>query len=252
MHAEFFIKETIRKMKRFGYALAALGALSAGHVAGAPADQPVYIYLYANISDHVNLEMTEDRLRHILPMTQKYRDRYPEAHLSATILFSGAVSRALQERNGQTHVLDFVMDYIRRGVIQAGYDGTHEPTYEHRPTLEFTEKQTPEERWQLRQKIAAQFLAEARDPLTGAAAAGDGGLKKMQAVFGPAACIRGLALALKTERPHGRVFSKGDVPGPIPGGVGPIPGVYAEVGGDAETLQALRLYNTSAIIFGIP
>lgn len=239
-------------MKRFCYALAALAALPAGYMAGAPAGRPVYIYLYANISDHVNLEMTEDRLRHILPMTQKYREMYPEAHVRATILFSGAVSRALQERNGQTHILDFVKDYIHRGVIEAGYDGTHEPTYEHRPTLVFTDKQSPEERWQLRQKVAAQFLAETRDPLTGAAAAGNGGLKEMQGVFGSPACIRGLALALKDERPHGRVFTKADVPGPITGGVAPIPGIYTEVGGDTETLQALRPYSTSAIIFGIP
>jgi len=240
------------KMNRIYYALAVLGMSSAGYIAAAPTDQPVYIYLYATVSDHVNLEMTEDRLRHILPMTQTYRQMHPEAHISATILFSGAVSRALQERNAQTHILDFVKDYLHRGIIEAGYDGTDEPTYKNRPTLVFTDKQSPEECWQLRQKVATEFLAEARDPLTGAPAAGDGGLKEMQDVFGPAACLKGLALALKTDRAHGRVFTKADIPGPIPGGVAPIPGVYTEIGGDTETLQALRPYNTTAIIFGVP
>ena len=74
----------------------------------------------------------------------------------------------------------------------------------------------------------------------------------MQAVFGPAATLKGLDLALKTDRAHGRYFAKGDVPGPIPGGVMSIPGIYREIGGDTETLQALRPYNTTAIIFGVP
>jgi hypothetical protein len=74
----------------------------------------------------------------------------------------------------------------------------------------------------------------------------------MQAVFGPAVTLKGLDLALKTDRAHGRVFTKADVPGPIPVGVLPVPGIYTEVGGDTETLQALRPYNTTAIIFGIP
>ncbi len=239
-------------MKRVYCVLAALGVLCAGHAPAASTDQPVYIYLYARVSDHVNLEMSEDRLRHILPMTQKYRQMHPEAHVRATILFSGAMSRALQQRNKQTHIVDFVKDYMRRGIIDAGYDGTDEPTYTHRPTLVFTDNQSPEDCWHLRQTIATESLREARDPLTGAPAAGNGGLKEMQAVFGPATTLKGLDLALKTDRAHGRVFTKGDIPGPIPGGVAPVPGIYTEVGGDAETLQALRPYNVKAIIFGIP
>jgi hypothetical protein len=239
-------------MRPVYYALVALGLLSVSYLAGSPAEEPLYVYLYAKVSDHVNMEMSEDRLRHILPMVQKYRRAHPEAHVSTTVLFSGAVSKALQMRNPQTHIVDFVKDYLHRGVIEAGYDGTDEPTYEHRPMLEFTDEQTPEDRWRLRQEVASRTLTEARDPLTGAAAPGDGGLKEMQEVFGTAACVKGLALALKTERPHGRVFTKGDRPGPIPGGVLPIPGVYTEVGGDTEALQAMRQLNSSAIMFGVP
>jgi hypothetical protein len=239
-------------MKSTYYVSALAGILSAGYMAAASATQPVYIYLYARISDHVNVETTEDRLRHILPMTQKYSQMHPDAHFKATILFSGAVSKALKERNAKTHILDFVKDYLHRGVIEVGYDGTDEPTYQNRPTLVFTENQSPDECWRLRQKIAAESLAEARDPLTGAPAAGDGGLKEMQAVFGPAACLKGLALGLKTDRAHGRVFSKADAPGPVPGGVLPIPGIYTEFGGDEETLQALRPYKLRATIFGVP
>ena len=239
-------------MNRISCLLAMLGMSCAECLTAAPVNQPVYIYLFARVSDQVNLDMTEDRLRHILPMTQKYQQMHPEAHIRTTILFSGAVSRALQLRNAQTHIVDFVKDYLVRGVIEAGYDGADEPTYTHRPTLVFTDNQSPEDCFRLRETIATQTLTQARDPLTGDPAAGDGGLKEMQAVFGSATAIKGLDLGLKDDRAHGRYFKRGDTPGPIPGGVFSVPGIYTEVGGDTETLQAMRPYNTSAIIFGIP
>jgi len=226
-----------------------LGLLSGGYLAGAGAGQPVYIYLYARVTDPVNIAMSEERLRHILPLVERYRQMRPEGHLSATVLFSGAVGEALQERNAQTHILDFVKDYIRRGVIAAGYDGMDEPTYQRRPTLEFSGQELPEERWNMRQSVAERFLTEARDPVTGAPAGGTGGLKEMQAVLGPAACIRGLELALKTTRPAPRAITKAGLP---PAEVPlPVTGIFTEVGGDTETLQALRPYHTTAMMSGI-
>ena len=226
-----------------------MGLLSGRCLARTEVRQPVYIYLYVRVTDQVNIGMSEDRLRHILPLVERYRQMRPEGHLSATVLFSGAVSKALQERNAQTHILDFVKDYIHRGVIQAGYDGTDEPTYQMRPTLEFSGQESPEVRWKMRQSVAERFLAEARDALTGAPAGGSGGLKEMQAVIGPAACIRGLELALKTTRPAPRPITKGgEPPSTIPL---PVTGVFTEVGGDPETLQALRPYNTMAVMSGI-
>ena len=236
-------------MKHFFCAVALIGLLSGGWLARAEVRQPVYIYLYLRVTDHVNIGMSEDRLRRILPLVERYRQMRPEGHLSATVLFSGAVSKALQERNAQTHILDFVKDYIHRGVIQAGYDGTDEPTYQARPTLEFSGQESPDDRWKMRQSVAERFLAEARDPLTGAPSSGAGGLKEMQAVIGPAACIRGVELALKTSRPAPRAVTKGgEPPSDAPK---PIAGIFREAGGDAETLQALRPYNTMAVMSGI-
>ena len=235
-------------------AVAALGLFSSAYLAGAPGEQPVYIYLVAKVTDHVNLDMSEDRLRHILPAVERYRQTHPEAHASATILFSGAASKALQERNGQTHILDFVKDYIRRGVIEAGYDGTDEPTYDIRPTLKIQGELSPETRWKMRQTIADQFLAEARDPITGGPASGTGGLKEMQEVFGPAAFIKGLELAAESYRPPVKVTPPpGAFGAPPPGATfRPTLGVFRELGGDTETLQMLRKYNTAALMFGVP
>ena len=236
--------------RRSGFCLLILlGLLSGGYLAGAGASQPVYIYLYARVTDQVNIAMSEERLRHILPLVERYRQMRPEGHLSATVLFSGAVGEALQKRNPETHILDFVKDYIRRGVIAAGYDGMDEPTYKRRPTLEFSGQESPEDRWNIRQSVAERFLAEARDPVTGAPAGGTGGLKEMQAVIGPAACIRGLELALKTTRPAPRAITKAGLP---PAEVPlPVTGIFTEVGGDTETLPALRSDPPTARIIGI-
>ena len=150
-----------------------------------PKEQPLYICLTADISDHVNLDMTEMRLRRILPMLERYRDAHPNENIRATVLFSGAVAEALVERNGQTHILDFVKDFIHRGVIEVGYDGSAEPTYAKRPLVNLQKAHTGEERYQERATVAEEFLTQARDPLTGAPEPGkDGGLKRMQEIFG--------------------------------------------------------------------
>lgn len=184
------------------------------------ARQPVFIYLYARMGDHVNIELTEDRIRRILPMLERYRKAHPDAHVSATILFSGAVSQALAERNARTGIKDVVLDYARRGVIELGYDGTDEPTYQRRPVPVFAGAKSPADRWLARGEAAEKFLTEGRDPLTGVPQPGaTGGLKKMQEVFGEAACITG---------------------------------VTEDLGGDSEVVQHLGRYNNKAIMFGIP
>jgi hypothetical protein len=233
---------------------AVLAFLSGASLAGAQGRQPIYIRLYAEATDHVNLDMTEGRLRHILLEVEQDRRVHPEAHACVTVLFSGAVSQALEQRNGQTHIVDFVKDYMRSGLIEAGYDGTDEPTYDQRPLLKFSPDQSPEERWKTRQVVADRFLAEARDPLTGAPASGAGGLKRMQEVFGPAAFIKGMDLAVQAYRPAPKVKPSPNALGaPVVGAsFAPQLGIFRESGGDTETLQMMRKYNTAAVMIGIP
>lgn len=182
--------------------------------------EPVFIFLYARITDHINIGITEDRLRHILPLLDSLRKEHPEAHVSATILLSGAASEALAARNAQTGIKDFVQDYVRRGVIELGYDGADEPTYDRRPVADFSRAKTAQDRWLARGIAADRFLTEARQPQTGAEEPGMiGGLKKMQEIFGQAVCVTGLP---------------------------------TELGTDSEVVHYLRRYNSSAIMFGLP
>jgi hypothetical protein len=249
-------------MKRILLSFASAVLLAApALVASDAGKEPIYIYLYARVTDHVNLDVTEDRLHRLLPMLEKYRKTHPEAHFSATVLFSGAASQALSERNSQTHIVDFVRDYIRRGIVEAGYDGTDEPTYQHRPVLDFSNAPTPEDRWLVREATAQKLLAEARDPLTGAPEPGrTGGLKEMREVFGDAVCITGMTMLMNVVNtgPHTRAITPGEeIPDPhfnrpLTKRNPPATGLTPEVGGDSELIRLLRRDNTKAIMSGIP
>ncbi len=246
-------------MNRISLFLAIAALLATGaFTAAADSKEPVYIYLYARVTDHVNLAISEDQLRRLLPLIERYRKEHPQAHVSATVLFSGAISQALQQRNSQTHIRDFVRDYIHRGIIEAGYDGTDEPTYQNRPVLDFANVSSPQERWRLRQEAEKKFLTEGRDPLTGAPIPGaTGGLKKMQEVFGNPVCITGLTLPMKTgpgNTPGGAVTQAKPMPDES-GRVRPAPvigGTRPEVGGDTEAVELLDLPKAKAIMFGMP
>jgi hypothetical protein len=193
------------------------------------AREPVQIYLEASMTDQVNIDITEDRLRRILAMLDRYHQAHPERGITATILFSGAVSQVLSERNPQTHMVDMVKDYVRRGVIEVGYDGDDEPTYKTRPLIE-VKQDTAEGHYLAREAAAEALLTEGRDPITGALHPGEtGGLKKMQEVFGEAACITGVRL-----------------------GIGTLANIMPDFGSDSETVHEIRRYNTQAIMFGLP
>jgi hypothetical protein len=217
--------------------------------------QPIYLYLYARITDHVNLGITEDRIHRVLSTVEQYRRAHPEAHATATILFSGAVSEALERRNSQTHIVDFVKGYVQRGIIEVGYDGSDEPTYVSRPAVDFTSISDPERRWVARRAAEEKFLGEGRDPLTGAAEPGkEGGLKRMQQVFGEADCITGINTLMRVGLSGGllrpvtraRVVDEGPKPVFLP------PALMPEVGGDSEAVAIIRTFNPKAIMFGMP
>ncbi len=200
--------------------LAVAGVVSVVGADKEPPKQPVYIYLFGRFSDFYNIKMTEGRIRDTVSLVEKYRREYPESRASATMLFSGALSQALAERNARTGIKDYLVDAARRGVIEIGYDGADEPTYWFRPHPELAKAKTPEERWRARSDAAEKFLTESRDPVTGAVQVGkSGGLKAMQEIFGEAVCLRGLT---------------------------------PEFGGDSEYIWHLKRYNTKAILWGLP
>jgi hypothetical protein len=196
--------------------------------AEAASPEPVYIFVTASVNDHINWAISEERLRRSLAAIEKYRKDNPG--LDATVYFSGAMSDALARHNAQDHLLDFVKDAARRGILRSGYDGSDEPTYTNRPMLDFSRAKNAEDRWLVRMDSAKELLTQARNPLTGAPEPGkSGALKRMQEVFGPASIVRGVVL----EMPN-------------------IWGNIDEVGSDSEIVNVLRQLNTTAIMVGLP
>lgn len=237
-----------------------VGGVTVGLLAAPDAPkEPVFIYLQTGITDHVNVDLSEDRLRRLLPVLERYREEHPEARVSATVFFSGAASDALAQRNSQTHIVDFVKGYIQRGVIEAGYDGADEPTYRTRTMLDFSNAKSVDDRWMVRATAARKMLTEARDPLRGDPVAGkSGGLKRMQEVFGDAAYIAGLA-PLVDFGPTGTAITpmKGDVSSTakatsIPAPKIPVPTIVPDIGGDSEIVREVRRYNAKAVMVGLP
>src|ERR1700733_6797625 len=211
-------------------------SLAASHWLGWPAaaetptPQPIYVYLTSGVSDYVNHDISDERLRRVLSMLGKYRKQNPST--SATIFLSGAMSADLEQRNSETHLLDLVRGSVKRGVIEAGYDGSLEPGDKHHPLVDFSKAKTPEERWLQRVAFVEEALTEARDPKTGEVVPGKtGGLKKTQELFGPVAAMRGVFVALPNM--YG------------------ANGQMMEVGSDSEIVHVIGRYNKGAILPGV-
>jgi hypothetical protein len=218
-------------------------------------DEPLFVYLQATFTDPVNLDLAEDRLRHLLPMLDKFRQEHRQAHVSATLLFSGAASDALERRNQQTHIVDFVKDYLRRGVIEVGYDGSNETAYDKQPVMDLSGAKKPADRWLVREKAADELLTETRDPLTGAAMPGKaGGLKRMQQVFGEAAYVGGVApiVDLTEQRPGTAITHERPVSTAAVSKEPVVPTRVPEIGADTEVVHALLPLDRKAILAGLP
>jgi hypothetical protein len=222
--------------------------------------EPVFVYLQADVTDHVNIDLTEDRLRRLLPKLEKFRQEHPQSHVSATVMFSGAVSDALAERNSQTHTVDFVKGYVSRGIVELGYDGADEPTYGTRPMLDFSTAKGVDARWKVRAAAAESLLTQGRDPLTGSVVNGkDGGLKRMQEVFGEAAYVTGLdpMINIGINVSGGPAMAQTKAATLPPPGTDatpkiPVPSIVPETGADTEIAHEVYRYNDKAIMPGLP
>src|ERR1700752_3571937 len=136
-------------MKRVSCCIVTMLVLLAGVLKASAQESkpPVYIYLHARITDHANVYVSEDRLHRIVAMVEQYRKSHPQASVSATVLLSGAMSQAFAQRK---FTKDFILDAVHRGIIELGYDGTDEPTYQRRPRAILTDAMKPNERWLVR------------------------------------------------------------------------------------------------------
>jgi hypothetical protein len=185
------------------------------------AKQPVYVYLYCRLDDHFNSAITQERFKREVAVIERYRKEHPKYGMAALLQFTGASSQAFVDFNRTAGLQDTVLDGIRRGVLEAGYDGSGEPTYFVWPRPNFRNAKTLRDRWLARGEVADWFLTEFKEPLTGETVpGGSGGLKRTQEVFGEVASITGVT--------------------------------PWELGGDTEIVHQVRQHNQNAIMAGFP
>lgn len=183
--------------------------------------QPVYIYLYSRLDDHVNFKITQERFRRELAMLDLCRKEHPTYGISALLQFTGAVSQAFVDFNRTDNMVDTVLSHARQGVVEAGYDGTGEPAYFMWPRPNFRNAKSAQDRWLARGEAADWFFTEYKGSITGEPdPSRPGGLKRTQEIFGEVASITGVT--------------------------------PWELGGDTEIVHQIRRHNQKALMPGFP
>jgi hypothetical protein len=132
-----------------------------------PSSAPVYFYVFARIDDHINREISEERLRRTLDLVERLRSKQRPEGLSCTILISGAMAEALAEWNGSDGLLDRLRRMKRDGAIEVGYFGANEPTYTSRPGPGYRNRRDADEWWTARSNAAQSILTDGRDGQAG-------------------------------------------------------------------------------------
>ncbi len=195
-----------------------------------PVQEPVLVFARMFATDPINIEITEARLRRTLGMLEDLRKQFPGANVKVTIYVNGAVAEMLDRRNAQSGVKDLLLEASRKGVIEIGYDALSEPRSSDLALVNATEVNGPRESYLARTAVAGHVLSDGRDPSSGKILnQADGGLKRMQQVFGPAASIWGA-----------QVFS-----------IDPATGSMPDWGSDSEMVRQIQLLNTKATLTGI-
>jgi hypothetical protein len=179
-----------------------LGSLSSLVAAEQPTQQPVFIVLYSRFYDHSHQHTSDERLQRLLPMLDRLHNKYPQSGISALFQFSGTVSELLAEENHGIHLVDQILEYSHRGLVDVGYTGEDEPSYLNRPQPNLLLADTPEDRWSARGEAARRFLTDFKNPVTGQPVPGlSGGLKRTQEVFGNVSYISGITTSLGGDSP---------------------------------------------------
>ena len=196
--------------------------LAVGYGADTPAkEQPVYVYLYTRIDDHVNHELSEDRVKRTIANLDRIGRANPGVTPSCVFLVSGASSEMFQQRDDAAKYLTTLKEGVRRGVWEIGYDGENEPTHLVRPQPNFRGAKTGDDRWMARTQAFGWFLNEYKHRLTGEPdPSRPGGLKLTQQVMGPVVSVSGV--------------------------------VTMELGSDSEAANLIRQQAPGAILPGLP
>ncbi len=156
--------------------------------AEAEGQQPLYFFLFTHTEDPFNHDLSEERYLRLVPEVEARAASHPEAGLVWTIMFQGTDARAVAERNPQTGVLDLLRQAHEAGVVEFGYHGHHEATYDNRPQTAFSESSS----WETLTAGMLDWAGCQKDVLYGGCIGDRGGIYNLLDNFGPVEVVSGV------------------------------------------------------------
>jgi len=151
---------------------------------------PVYVYLFAHYEDHINLDLSEWRIKEVMRILSDAHRAHPD-RVAAVGEFYGADSKIFQQRNRESGIMDLICRCVGEGWYDVGYHGAHEPIY---VTTRRATRNLMGKSWKEIYAASRSFYTAHRDLKTGEQdASRKGGVALMQDVFGPASVISGAA-----------------------------------------------------------
>ena len=170
--------------------------ITAAHAeGGSGVKQPIYIHLFHVQDDFYNTDWAWERLERTMSLLEEIRQDRPEAAAKMLLEVNGGTADMLDRFNKANSQADQIREGVRRGYLEVGYDGRHEPTPRTRPQPSFRNARTQEERWLARLAAFEALLADYKSlapPFVDTDSARSGGLARTQEVFGNVASVRGV------------------------------------------------------------
>ena len=165
---------------------------------------PVYVYLFAHYEDHINLELSEWRIKEVMRILSEAQRAHPKL-VAAVGEFYGADSEIFQQRNKESGIVGLIRRCMSEGWYDVGYHGAHEPTY---ATTSQAVRSMAGKSWQEIYTATRALYTAYRDLKTGElnpplpqrgrgdggeGASRKGGVARMQEVFDFATVLSGVA-----------------------------------------------------------
>ncbi|MBI5394144.1 MAG: hypothetical protein HZA91_02480 [Verrucomicrobia bacterium] len=182
------MKSAVRPLFCFVVTLVACAPLALAEDAAKP--MPVYVYLFAHYEDHINLDLSEWRIKEVVRILSDAHRAHPD-RVAAVGEFYGADSEIFQQRNRESGIMDLVRRCVGEGWYDVGYHGAHEPIY---VTTQRATRNLAGKSWKEIYAASRAFYTAHRDLKTGEQdASRKGGVALMQEVFGPVTVLSGAA-----------------------------------------------------------
>lgn len=172
---------------------------------------PIYFYLFTHTEDPFNHELSEDKYWRGGEILEAFAKAHPEIPVTWTIEFQGSDAQTVAERNQDTGVVDYLLELNESELVEFGYHGHHDPTYQNRPQNDLGANPT----WEEAYDAIHEWITCEKDLLYGGCINKDGGgLQAVMDTFGQVEIVTGIGITdgVLIERSAGASAIKEELP----------------------------------------